>query len=315
VGEARARSGPARPKLKARRGKSGRTPPRPVAPPQPVPDPSIRIDSPAVAVLAKKSGISLEAALAVTQGLTTVEKALENLKPRHDLLLLAEEHNLPHSLAGQVLKEQITIAEALVRAHVIAHRRAHGDDCSLAVALEEASSRIFGLHGQRLVRASVVENLKFDVKLLVEGDEGQEPKEELIQKHEIKFLYLPEHRKAVRKTIKEDKELSGEPRGPIVKVAKRFRLKDEMIQRIIDLRSHLDLTLLEGEHFVAEVATYSKYEVVLRLRDEALLTIFRHAIHEAHIVPLEEVLAAQRYAKKMKQKGGGGKKGKKKRRH
>lgn len=274
--------------------------------------PDKTVDDEDVKKLAADAGISPEAALAIILGQTSLKRAQNNIRKRSALYLFAHEHKLPHSLAGQVIRKQMSLEEAQTRARVIEHRRHHRRRCSFTKAMKSEEPMIVGLHGQEELRAKVLENLKYDVKLLIKGEE------QVIPKHNVKYMFHPDLRKLVRKQLKQDKELSKSPLGPITKVAQRFKLKDDVIQRVIDLETHLLVTLLEGERFAAEVKHYSQYEIVFNMRNEGEVTVFRHALKDAEIVPLEEVLAAERYAKKMQKKTAGksskGKKKKKKRR-
>ena len=269
----------------------------------------LTIASPVVGKLANQHKISLEAALAISQGLTTLERALANLKARAELEEIVIEHGLPHSIAGQVLKKQLSVDQALTRHHVLEHRREHQNRCSFDAAIEAKSPLVIGLHGQRVLEIEVLENLKYDVKL--SGPDGLIE----IPKHEVKYLYDPSCAKVVKKILKIDRELADKPRSPITKVAKRLKIRDDLLQRAIDLKTHLSVTLLEGECFAAEVLKYSRYEIGMQLKPGVELQVFRHALHHAALVPLEEVVAAERYAKRMQAKRGPqGKKRKKRRR-
>lgn len=258
--------------------------------------PDFSIYSPKVQALSAKAGISLEAALAVSQGLTTLERALANQRSRRELSVLVHKHKLPHSLAGQVLKQQMSIEEAQLRARVIAYRRAHSSVCSFTEGQKSGDSLVLGLHGHRVVRTPILENLKYDIKIRVEEAE------QVVPKHEVKYLYRPRAEKAIFKALKVDKALAEAKAGPIIKIAQRFRLRDDQLQRVLDQQGHLNVTLLEGEKFSAELKRYSEYEVVLGFRGENELVILRHALKECSPVPIEEVLAAERYAKKMQKK-------------
>lgn len=267
------------------------------------------LESPEVLSMAEETGVSPEAALAIHMGQTTLKRALQNAKKREELYAFAIEHNLPHSLAGQVLKEQMTLEEASVRARVIAHRRRSAEHCSFKLAHDAKEKVILGLHSQKEVTTPILAVLKYDIRVVLDGEETDIPK------HSVKYLYKPDHKKVIRKAVKHDKTLAKNPKGPITKVAKRFKVKDDLLQKVIDLKSHLSVTLLEGEKVAAELRSYSKYEILLHARDDHELVIFRHALEQADAVPLEEVLAAERYAKKMSKKAPkGGPKGKKKKR-
>lgn len=266
------------------------------------------LESPKVLSMAEETGVSPEAALAIHMGQTTLKRALQNAKKREELYAFAIEHNLPHSLAGQVLKEQMTLEEASVRARVIAHRRRSAEHCSFKLAHDAKEKVILGLHSQKEVTTPILAVLKYDIRVLLDGEEIDIPK------HSVKYLYKPDHKKVIRKAVKHDKTLAKNPKGPITKVAKRFKVKDDLLQKVIDLKSHLSVTLLEGEKVAAELRSYSKYEILLHARDDHELVVFRHALEQADAVPLEEVLAAERYAKKMSKKAPKGAKGKKKKR-
>lgn len=256
-------------------------------------------ESPEVVAMANDARISPEAALAVHTGQTTLARAIANSQKRDRLYRLATESALPHSLAGQVLKDQLKLEDAVVRTKVIENRRLRAGHCSFTAAALAKTPVLLGLYGQKQVRASILEVLQYDIRYQVED---QEPCQ--IPKHEVKYLLDPEQWRAVRKLIREDKQQSKNPSGPIVKVAQRFRVTDDALQKIVDLRGHLAVILLEGERVQGEIELYSRYEVVLKVRDDARMTVFRHALAKASMVPMEELAAAERYLKKMQRKGG-----------
>lgn len=288
-------------------GRRGGRGSRPEPAQKPLKNAHLSIESKEVKELAKVEGLSLEAALAVLQELTTLDKARQNQRSRVALNKVAREHNLPHSLAGQVLKEQLTVEEAITRSHVLQYRRRHYDDDSFEEWRESGEARIVARHGLKVETARLVENLKYDVKLRL-GDE-----EVVLPKHTIKYHHGRDVRKPVQKLIKAER--GAAPTEPITKVTRRFKIRDDELQRVMDLKSHLNVSLLEGEKFAAELIGYTRYELHFRVGDEGRLVVFRHALEHAEAVPLEEVLAAERYAKKMAKKkaGRGGKKKKKKR--
>ena len=192
----------------------------------------------------------------------------------------------------------------------MALRRTTLEHCSFSTNMKTSNPVILGLHGQTKAKATILEVLKYDLRVRMTGQEQNFPK------HNVKYLFAPEHWKTVHKTMKVEKILAENPKAPITKIAQRFRIRDDDLQRVIDLKSQIGLTTLEGEKIQAEIKLYSKYEIVLRLKEDAELVVFRHALQAAEAVPLEEVLAAEHYQKKMQKKSGGQatKSGKKKKR-
>jgi hypothetical protein len=133
------------------------------------------------------------------------------------------------------------------------------------------------LHGNRIVRARIVENLVYDVKCDIEG-----AGEELHQKTDIKLLYPADLSEKVRPAIKRDRKVAGLGLEPVIAPGKRNHVKNKSLFPLMKERAVVFFLLLEGEIIRGIIGDFSRYEIEVRLRDGTPVTILRHSIYDLY---------------------------------
>lgn len=140
---------------------------------------------------------------------------------------------------------------------------------------ESQDTWAFHLHGNRLIKAKVLDNMKFEVKLGIEGES-----EETIHKTQVKLAYPVEHTKDVKKQIKEDKKVKNKGLEAIYRIRGRNFIKNKTLYPLMKEREVLFFTLLEGDLVRGVVIDFSKYEIKVGLKGGIPVIVLRHAIHD-----------------------------------
>ena len=130
------------------------------------------------------------------------------------------------------------------------------------------------LHNHRIIKAEVTENLKYDVKVKIEG-KG----EELLPKVNIKMAYPGDLSESVIPLLKTDKKVMDLGLEPILAPAKRNHVKNKSLFPLIKERKVVFFTLLEGEIIKGIITDFSRYEITVNLKGGVPITIMRHSIY------------------------------------
>jgi len=133
----------------------------------------------------------------------------------------------------------------------------------------------FHLSNHRIVRATIKENLTYDVKLDIEG-EGKE----LLPKTDVKLVCRQELADAVKPLLKTDKKVQELGLEPIIPPSKRHHIKNKSLFPLMKERQALFFTLLEGEIVKGIIAGFSRYEISANLKGGIPVTILRHSIYD-----------------------------------
>jgi hypothetical protein len=131
------------------------------------------------------------------------------------------------------------------------------------------------LQGQRVVRASVVENLTYDVKLAI-ASQG----EEVLPKTQVKLLYPADLSASVQRLIKVDKKIRALGLPPMVTWKERHFVKNKTLFPLMREAQVVFFTLLEGEIIRGIIADFSRYEITVNLKGGVPIVILRHSIYD-----------------------------------
>lgn len=142
-------------------------------------------------------------------------------------------------------------------------------------ALSSKHLWVLHLHNHRIVQATVTENLKYDIKVKIEG-EG----EELLPKVNIKLVYPEELSESVRPLLKTDKKTNELGLEPILAPGKRYHVKNKTLFPLMKEKKVVFMILLEGEIVRGIIAGFSRYEITVHLKRGAPITILRHSIYD-----------------------------------
>lgn len=142
-------------------------------------------------------------------------------------------------------------------------------------ALSSKQPWVFHLHNHRIVKATVTENLKYDIKVKIEG-KG----EELLPKVNIKLVYPQELSESVRPLLKMDKKVKDLGLEPILAPGKRYHVKNKSLFPLMKEKKVVFMTLLEGEIVRGVIAGFSRYEITVNLKGGTPITVLRHSIYD-----------------------------------
>ena len=131
------------------------------------------------------------------------------------------------------------------------------------------------LHDRRTIRAKVMENLTYDLKISSEQEDN-----ELLPKTNVKLLYPADLAESVRPLIKIDKKVRGLELEPILSPGMRHHIKNKSLFPMMKERRVLFFTLLEGEIIKGIITGFSRYEVTLNLKGGIPITILRHSVYD-----------------------------------
>lgn len=143
-------------------------------------------------------------------------------------------------------------------------------------ALASGTPWTLHLHGQRLVQATIVENLTYDLKVDLAG-EGRID----LPKIQVKCLYPAELSAVIRPLIKVDKKVAALGLAPMLMHTQRHFVKNKTLFPLMQDRQVVFFTLLEGEAIRGIVAAFSQYDITVHLRGGTPLVILRHSIYDA----------------------------------
>ncbi|MBN1850268.1 MAG: hypothetical protein JW932_16980 [Deltaproteobacteria bacterium] len=133
----------------------------------------------------------------------------------------------------------------------------------------------FHLHGYQRVQASVLENLTYDVKLDIKGEEKKE-----IPKIHIKFLYPLDTAEAARPLLKIDNRIKDLALEPIVSPKDRYFIKNKSLFPLMKEKQVVFFYSLEGDVIRGIIMDFSRYDITVALKGGTLITILRHSIYD-----------------------------------
>lgn len=131
------------------------------------------------------------------------------------------------------------------------------------------------LHEHRTIKAKVLENQKYDVKVKID-----DKVDEIIPKVHIKFLCLSETSPSVTPLLKVDNKVKKLKLSPILAPSKRYYIKNKSLFPLMKERTVVFFTLLEGETIRGIISEFTIYDITIHLKGGIPLTILRHSIYD-----------------------------------
>lgn len=129
------------------------------------------------------------------------------------------------------------------------------------------------LHGGTSMQGSITANTTYDIEVTTpDGNKRDLPK---IQ---IKLFYADEYAQPVRKHITIDEALQSRGLAPIAAIKQRNFIKNKTLFVLMREQEALSFTLLEGEILQGCIQSFSRYEITLRINEQATVVVLRHAI-------------------------------------
>lgn len=140
-------------------------------------------------------------------------------------------------------------------------------------AFESKEPYEFHLHGHRIVKATVVENLKYDLSL-----HSAETGEMHLPKTDVKLLYPAALSDAVRPLLKADRKVRDLQLEPIIPARKRHHIKNKSLFPLMKERQVVFFTLMEGEVVKGLVTGFTRYEITVSLKGGIPVVVLRHSV-------------------------------------
>jgi len=142
-------------------------------------------------------------------------------------------------------------------------------------ALESKEVWEFHLHGRRIVKARVLENLKYDLRLGT-----GETVEEHLPKTDIKLLYPAARSDAVTPLLKIDRKVRNLQMEPIIPPRMRHHIKNKSLFPLMKERRVVFFTLMEGEVVKGLITGFTRYEITVSLKGGIPVFILRHGVYD-----------------------------------
>jgi sRNA-binding regulator protein Hfq len=133
----------------------------------------------------------------------------------------------------------------------------------------------FQIHGGRVIRGKILENLTYDLKLDIEAGG-----EQVLPKVEVKLVYPVDLSESVRPLIKINEKVRALGLGPIFSPQMRNFVKNKSLYPLMKDKEVVFFTLLEGEIIGGVITGFSRYEITISLKNGNPVTILRHSIHD-----------------------------------
>jgi hypothetical protein len=218
-------------------------------------------------------GIPRRFAQQIAAGQRELNEVLQEMAQHDRVDKLVEQHEIPRSLAVQVV-----LGHADLDAYLAKRRRhAYRDEVGARSVFEEAVSSgdtyTFALLGRKFSTVKVLAAERFELRVQDHG--GGEP--EALHKLTVKLAYRAEDRKAARKAISQDKAFKGVVAEPAWRIQDRYHCPDKLLFPWLEAGTRLVFTTVEGDRVTGSVAWFSRYEIGVSVRD-AELVMLRHAL-------------------------------------
>lgn len=137
---------------------------------------------------------------------------------------------------------------------------------------------VIHLCGHRVVQGRITACEPYEITL--EYDDGGRPPE-VVDKLQIKFLYTPEWTDAVRKLLKKgDPSVEALGLEPTLSPRLRHYVKNKSLYPLMQEKTVVFVTLLEGEVIRGLITGFSRYELSISMKRGVPVTVMRHAIYE-----------------------------------
>jgi len=221
-----------------------------------------------------ETGMGLEKPLAVrvARNELSLSDAVETMARRDRVESLVRRHGFTRALATQIALGHADLDHQLRKRRLAQHLADNAQHSVLDDALADGELRGFGLHGERQLRARVVDVGRFEVGLQKDGEELREHKLQL--KYAVAAADLKKFGRALRFCADRG------PREPIVRPQDRYPMSDRRLFGLLDRELTVAVTLLEGELLRGRITSLSRFELQLQLKGKLEVVVFRHAVCE-----------------------------------
>lgn len=141
------------------------------------------------------------------------------------------------------------------------------------VALNGSSPWVYHLHGREIVHARLVRNYQYSIVISTDAQPERE-----IEKTAIKLLYPVTYAQTAGKLLKSDPRVQARRLEPIISPKNRNHIKNKTLFPLMQQRTVLFFTLLEGEIIRGLVLAFSRYDLTVGLKGGIPIVVLRHSI-------------------------------------
>lgn len=131
------------------------------------------------------------------------------------------------------------------------------------------------IHNHRIIEVKVTENLRYDLKVNVEGKV-----DEVLPKTDIKLIYSENLDETAIPLLKTDKKIKDLELEPITSPKNRYHIKNKSLFPLMKEKIVLFFTLLEGEIIKGIIGSFNRYEITVNMKGGIPVTILRHSIYD-----------------------------------
>lgn len=126
---------------------------------------------------------------------------------------------------------------------------------------------------QKLVR-KIKKNLVFDLDLIDDNGEVQR-----IPKLNVKYFYPAQFDEKIRPLIDINSEIASQQLAHVKSPHHRRHVKNKTLYPLMMEREAVVITTYEGDVIRGFVDDFTRYEIIVKFRDDLHLIVMRHAIH------------------------------------
>lgn len=225
-----------------------------------------------------RKGLPQPLAQAVANGQMSANDAVVRLQRDDEADRIARQHDLPRALAMQIAMGHADLAATLRNRRIDAFLAVNGARSLFDAASPDSTVWwSLGVLGQATRPVRLLANARYEV--LVQDESGAEAR---VHKTTIKYAFLTDDFKRVRKHLEYDKALRAAAVEPQLRPQDRYACSDRRIGGWWDARVPVRLTTVEGEVFTGDIAWFSRYEIGLTTRSGAEVVLLRHGLADAH---------------------------------
>lgn len=243
--------------------------------------------------IADRSGLNQKDAIRVALGKTTVQQVLKEMMFRDKVEALIRRHGMERSTACNVIRGSLDLDTAVLLQGIRECRAWNPERSVLTELTRQGGQGVFFVHGRSPFRASVTGVEKYDCWL---AEPDREP--EQLEKHAILMACRPGEQAHVEKLRSTDKGVAAENLGPSVNYKDRFRSRKRVLFKHHRDKMRTRVVLRDGSVLEGEVEWFGKWEFGLRVNEDAVPVIFRHAMHRFEAVGVEGAGAGGKRRKK-----------------
>ena len=133
----------------------------------------------------------------------------------------------------------------------------------------------FHVHPGRIVTARLTGAETYDVTMTPAGGEA-----EVLQKHDIHFLYPAEQAAAVAKLVQPDSAVAGLGLAPSIYHRERRFVKNKTLFPLMQERTVVFVTLRDGSVIRGLITGFSRYDIQMSMKGGVVVTLLRHSLHD-----------------------------------